>query len=304
MPNDEGIARIAEAQHGLVTRAQARALGLSPRAIRHQLDRDRWAQVRPGVYLIRGVPRSWPQAVLAVVLAAGEFALASHRTAARLWRLPVAPGDRIEVTTPIERQVRLPGVRGHRSGLFDERDLAVVHHVPVTAPARTLADLSRALTEGELGAALDEGIRRGVLSLSAMHAVAQRFGIAPGRSPKTMLGVLARRIPGYDAGDSELETHVWEVIRNAGLPPPVRRHPIRVNGRRYVIDLAYPDQRVAIEVDGFGVHGTRTAFDHDRARQNALVLDRWQVLRFTSRSTDEQIANEVAHALFGRETTP
>lgn len=114
-----------------------------------------------------------------------------------------------------------------------------------------------------------------------------------------MQGMLARRIPGYDPGDSELETHVWEVIHDADLPAPVRRHPIRVDGRQYVIDLAYPEARIAIEVDGFGVHGGRTAFDHDRERQNALVLDRWRVLRFTSRSTDEQIASEIHHALFG-----
>lgn len=303
MDINAAVGELAERQYGLITWAQARDLGLSRRQVQHRVTSGTWQRVRPRVYIVRGAPRSWPQSVLSAVLAAPEPAYASHRTAARLWRLPIEPGDRIEITTLIERQVRIDGVRSHRSGSWDERDVAFVGRIPTTSAARTLADLSSALTEAELGAALDEGMRKGALSLSAMHAVAQRFGIAPGRSPKTMVAVLAKRIPGYDPGDSELETHVWEVIHDAGLPLPRRRHPIRVDGRRYVIDLAYPEQRIAIEVDGFGVHGPRTAFDQDRARQNALVLDEWRVLRFTSRSANEQIVHEVSHALFGHEGT-
>ena len=47
------------------------------------------------------------------------------------------------------------------------------------------------------------------------------------------------------------------------------------------VDFAYVDRRIAIEVDGFGVHGTAAALSSDLARQNALVLQGWTVLRFT-----------------------
>jgi very-short-patch-repair endonuclease len=301
---EKAVATVAARQHGLISFAQARSLGMSGHQIRHRMTLGIWERVRPTVYAFRGAPRSWPQTVLSAVLATAGPAYASHRTAARLWRLPIDPGDRIEITTMLERRLRIDGVCAHRSGAWDERDIASVSGIPTTSVARTLADLSSALTPTELGAALDHGLRKGVVSLSAMHAVARRFGIAPGRSPKTMLAVLAKRIPGYDPGDSELETHVWEVIRNAGLPIPVRRHSIRVNGRRYVIDLAYPEQKIAIEVDGFDVHAPRTPFDGDRARQNVIVLAHWKPLRYTSASPDHQIVSEVTAALFGHSPPP
>jgi hypothetical protein len=49
----------------------------------------------------------------------------------------------------------------------------------------------------------------------------------------------------------------------------------------YVIDLAFPAQRVAIEVDGWAWHMTADRFVEDRRRQNALVNKQWTILRFT-----------------------
>lgn len=197
----------------------------------------------------------------------------------------------------LERRVRLPGVIVHRSGVWDERDVTVVGVIPVTSAARTLADLSTHLGVDGLARALDDGLRRGAVRLSAMHAVAMRFGIAPGRSPSVMHAVLAARVPGYDPGDSELETWVWLVLREAGLQLPVRRHPVRVGGRRYVLDLAYVEERISIEADGFGPHGIRSAFDADRARDRAIQLGGWRTLHFTTTSTPEEVVTDVSRAL-------
>ncbi len=65
---------------------------------------------------------------------------------------------------------------------------------------------------------------------------------------------------------------------------------------RYRIDLAYPDLRIAIELDGWAVHGTRGAFDHDRARGNELALAGWTLLRFTSSSTWIEVVRTVEAA--------
>lgn len=165
---------------------------MSRRQIQYRVDTDVWERIRPRVYVVRGTPRSWPQTVLSAILAAGDATYASHRTAARLWDLPIERIDRIEVTIPIERRVRIPGVIAHRSGTLHELDVAMVGGVPVTSPARTLADLSSMLTVEQLGRALDDGLRRGIVSLTAMHAVSSRFAtISPGRSPKKMAEVLA-----------------------------------------------------------------------------------------------------------------
>jgi hypothetical protein len=296
MEIDARIASLAARQYGLITKSRARRAGFSPKAVRHRVSTGRWVQVRPGVYAIAGTPPSWHQAVLAAVLASGDAAFASHATAARLWELPLPSIHEIEITIPRERRVRLPGVRAHQTGIFHELDFGELHGIPVARPARLLVDLSSRLSDADLGKAIDEGLRRGVLSLNAIQACAKRFDIAPGRSPSRLRRVLGNRIPGYDPGDSDLETEILEAILRANLPPPVRRYPLSVGGRRFVIDLAYPDLKTAIEVDGFDVHGTRSAFDADRERQNALVVARWRVLRFTSNSTPQEIADTVAAA--------
>ena len=73
----------------------------------------------------------------------------------------------------------------------------------------------------------------------------------------------------------------------AGLPRPVLQHPVELGGRRYRIDLAYPEQRVAIELDG-SVHLRRDVWEADHERQKALVLAGWTVLRFTWREDDRR----------------
>ncbi len=49
----------------------------------------------------------------------------------------------------------------------------------------------------------------------------------------------------------------------------------------YRVDVAFPKQRVAIEVDGLAFHSDSDDFHQDRVRQNAIALAGWQVLRFT-----------------------
>jgi very-short-patch-repair endonuclease len=48
-----------------------------------------------------------------------------------------------------------------------------------------------------------------------------------------------------------------------------------------VVDVLFAAQRLVIEVDGWRTHGTRAAFQRDRATQNALVGAGYLVLRFT-----------------------
>jgi very-short-patch-repair endonuclease len=72
---------------------------------------------------------------------------------------------------------------------------------------------------------------------------------------------------------------------------------VRRGAKTYRIDLCYPEQQIAIEFDSWKHHSGRSAFDHDRARGNDLVLLGFHLLRFTSRSGDQQIVDSVAAAL-------
>lgn len=76
---------------------------------------------------------------------------------------------------------------------------------------------------------------------------------------------------------SEAERRVVELLRAAGFAGWHANY--RVGP--YAVDIAFPAQRVAIEIDGWAFHSDEQTFQNDRARQNKLALKGWQVLRFT-----------------------
>src|SRR5438067_12750110 len=117
-PNlDAQVAAIAAQQYALITRRQARATGMSPKAIKHRLATGRWEVAEYDVYRMAGSPRTWRQQLLATVLAAGERAAASGVSAAALWRLPGFPYGPLDVTNPYGKSRRPLPAGGRQSCL-------------------------------------------------------------------------------------------------------------------------------------------------------------------------------------------
>jgi very-short-patch-repair endonuclease len=69
-----------------------------------------------------------------------------------------------------------------------------------------------------------------------------------------------------------------------------------VNARvgRYVVDFRWREQRLIVETDGYEAHGTRTAFERDRARDAGLTAAGYVILRFTWRQLTEDAATVAA----------
>jgi very-short-patch-repair endonuclease len=222
-----------------------------------------------------------------------------------LWGFPGFENADVEITVPLGRQPRVAGIVVHRSGLITDADVGDVEGIPCMRAARTIVDLSGRLTVEALERTVDDALRAGVLTIGGLGREIRRFlHIAPGRSPKALERVLRDRVPGFEPSKSELERRVYRVIVASGLPEPVRQYKVELNGSTYYLDMAYPEARVAIEVDGYLYRRERGPFDTDRARQNALVLAQWTVLRFTSRSSDEDIVRDLTDALFVKKPAP
>ena len=86
---------------------------------------------------------------------------------------------------------------------------------------------------------------------------------------------------------SDLEdTFAWQV-RATQCPAPVREYKFAVR-RRWRFDFAWPDQMLAMEIEGGtwsgGRHTTGKGFAADCAKYNCAVMDGWRVLRFTGES--------------------
>ena len=297
MTVDQVIAEMAESQHGLVALDQLAEAGVQPHHVDRRLQRGSLLRVRKAVFAVAGSPCGFERDVLACVLAAGPAAVASHTTAAVLWGLPLVQHEVFEITTSRAHWARMSGVRAHRTVAFLACEHTGLRGIPVTTVARTLVDLSGSLSTAQLGRMTDRALRQNTLHLDDLRKCVAGLPSAPGRHPTRVQRVLQRRLPGYDAGDSGLEMRFARAIVSGGLPEPVQQHPVSIGNRRYRIDLAYPDRKVAIEIDGWEYHRSRSAFDDDRSRANDLVVAGWNVLRFTSGMTDVQTVATVAAAL-------
>jgi len=85
---------------------------------------------------------------------------------------------------------------------------------------------------------------------------------------------------------SALEELLEQHIRLTGLPAPAREYRFHPR-RRWRFDFAWPDYRVAAEVDGGiysrGRHVRGRGFEGDAEKRNAAVMAGWRVLHFTPR---------------------
>ena len=282
--SDRQLFASAARRLGLITREEALST-VSARRLRTLIEHGAIVRVRPGVLRVVGAPESWRQHLLAVCLAAGPGACASFRAAAALWALPGSAQDALEITTPIGRRVRLRGVTVHVTSVTGPRHTTSVGGIPVTTPARTLCDLTAVASPTSIERAIEDALRRRLTTESAMASVFADLA-TPGRRRSTVMReLLAERIPGIERTESEPDARLVRIIRRAGLPEPVLQHRLRLESRAIRLDLAYPEQRVAIEYDGWDVHRQRSVFERDRARDNELTLRGWTVLRFTAKTS-------------------
>lgn len=277
MDPDRELARLAALQHGVVDRADARSVGLTDDAIHRRLRAGRLAQAHPGVYLLPGAPDTWHQRLLAACRAAGAGAVASHRAAASLWGL--LDGEEVEVTVGRSKGPAPQGVVVHRS-----RDLMPVHvtrrrAIPVTNPLRTMIDLGAVSSDDVVAEAVERGLVRRLFSVAALEWVLTDLAKPGRRGCGALRRVLDDRALGAAPPDSVLEARMARVLRSYGLPPAVFHHLVPEADAE--LDFAYVDRALAVEVDGFGVHGTAPAMSSDHDRHNRLVAAGWSVLRFT-----------------------
>lgn len=262
----------------MITRAQLRTHGVLPSGISDRVSAGRLHRLHRGVYAVGHAALGNEGRWMAAVLACGEGAVLSHRSAAALWGFlplerpgvgPRGPAD-VTVSGSSGRRKR-NGIRLHRSRTLSTADVTVRSRIPVTKPARTLEDLRRVLPSKPFAA---------VLRQAEFLRLPLGDRIAP------------------DHTRSELEASFLALCRRHRLPQP------EVNARvdRFLVDFLWRDRRLIVELDGWESHRSRSAFEEDRARDARLKLLGYDVVRFTWRqlqSEPRQIAFGI-RALLGR----
>ncbi|MEM7093262.1 MAG: type IV toxin-antitoxin system AbiEi family antitoxin domain-containing protein [Actinomycetota bacterium] len=102
--------------HGVITYAEALALGIGRGSVDRRVRSGEWKRMHRGVYRHAAIPVTWQTKALAAVRSTNG--LLSHRAAARVWRLEDFAQARVEVVVPEGRQRREPSFILHQSRQF------------------------------------------------------------------------------------------------------------------------------------------------------------------------------------------
>jgi very-short-patch-repair endonuclease len=273
---DGVIAALAARQYGVVSRAQLLAAGLGRGAIDRRIAAARLHPLHRGVFAVGHRVLTKHGVWMAAVLAAGDGAALSHRSAAELWGIRHTQRSRIDVTVPRHRRGR-PAVEYHQTVLpLDE--VTEERGIPVTNPARTLLDLAAVLTPQQLAHALNEAEIRRLASPLPLDALVARH---PGRRGTQALkrALDQQQEIGETITRSELEERFRAFVDEHALPHPRMNTPLGA----YTPDAVWPAARLVVELDSYGIHTTRQAFETDRERDRTLQLMGYRVIRITWR---------------------
>ena len=84
--------------------------------------------------------------------------------------------------------------------------------------------------------------------------------------------------PGAEA---ESERRLQRLLDEARIGGWKGNHPVVIAGRRFRLDVAFPEHRLDVEVDGWAYHRSKERRDRDIERDNLLTQAGWRVLRFS-----------------------
>jgi hypothetical protein len=273
------LARIADAQHGVVARWQLLMLGFSADQVKRRVRSARLHRVQSGVYAVgrRGLTKEgqW----MAAVLAGGQGAVLSDRDAAAAHALLRAEYGPIHVTTP-RKLVSRDGLRFHHRHLL-AAELTAVEGIPTTTVARTIVDLAATEPRRVVERAIHEAEVQRTLDLRALEAIVDRWPHS--RGIRAIRAILADRSLGSASTKEELEDAFVAFLDEEGFPHPQTNAWIQIGERWFQVDCLWRAQRLIVELDGWQVHGTRRRFETDRERDRALLKADWRPIRVTWR---------------------
>jgi hypothetical protein len=210
---------------------------------------------------------------MAAVLACGDEAALSHRSAAALWRIGTERGGTVDVSVRRRCRHRRSGLRARSRPSLPASDIVLHVGIPVTSPARTLLDLATELRGPGLERAVNEADKHDLIAPDSLRDALNDFG---GELGVRILRALLNRHT-FRLSDSELERLFRPIAAAAGLPPPLTK--AMVNG--FEVDFHWPDLGLVIETDGLRYHRTPSSQARDRLRDQTHTAAGLTPLRFT-----------------------
>jgi hypothetical protein len=243
-------------QGGVFRRSQAIAAGFTRRDVDGLLRTGSWSLVERGIYSTADVLAAHQlrtgghhlSACAARRLVLGKESVVSHESAAILLGIPLL--DPLE--GPVRLTVRCPGtatrgqVRGRYVAAVPAQHGTMIEGIPVTTAARTVVDLSRALTLDAALVSTDGALRMGLDRLDLIDVLADCGGW-PGIGQARAATLMATRW-----SESALESLAMLWFRRQRLPLPEQQLTVRGADGRWLarVDFVWREHRTVCELDG------------------------------------------------------
>jgi very-short-patch-repair endonuclease len=285
---------LAQAQYGLVTRRQLEELSLHRRSIQRRIQDGLLLPVYPGVLRLAGTPESWRQSLMAACLwgagclperwPRGSAAAVSHRAAAALHGLSGFAEEGVEIICSKPAQFTGAGFTVHRS-TPDPRFSMLVDRIPVTNPARTLIDLAAVLPAGGLERALDDALRRYLVTEKHLRWAIGGVDGYGRRGAGALAALLDGRAPDDGPSASVFQKGLRRLVLGARLPF-VEEFP--VPGTRYRVDLGNGEYLVGVEGDSAKHHSSPEDWRRDLERRNTITATGFTLVHFTPTDLKER----------------
>lgn len=267
---DRRVTALAERQHGVVGRDQARALGLSSSNLSYRLRAGHLIEFGTSTLRVPGTAPSWYSLLMAGLLDLGPEALITGRAGARLLGLDGFATEAADFLVP--RSLRHRTTIGTVTSSSDIRpgDKVVIDGFPVTSATRTIVELLRIASADEVGSALDSACRN-------VRKVGQR------RNGRELAGA--------------------PVPRGARLPAPVLRQRYQLEGVGVArVDFEYPLWGLVVEVGGQRGYLSLDERRRHARRRNALQLESRTIYFFARNDVVDEpayVVRTIAAALGG-----
>ncbi|HET7416956.1 MAG TPA: type IV toxin-antitoxin system AbiEi family antitoxin domain-containing protein [Solirubrobacterales bacterium] len=280
------MADLAGDQYGVVGLWQLERLGLSVKVVDKRVAAGRLHRVHQGAYAVGHRLLSQKGNLMAAVLACGPDAVLSHRSAAFLHGILDDGRDRVDVIAPNRRGRAPRAIKAHRDGTLTATDRAKIDGIPCTSLARTLLDIAATESASTLTYAVTQAEVEEVFDLVEVVGLLRR---SRGRRGVARLRLAIEHHDSLEQeARQELEKKLIRLWKRTQIPTPEVNGHLLVDGIALMPDFIWREAGLIVEADSRRVHGTATAFEKDRLRDQRLTAAGWTVIRVTWR----QVTNE------------
>lgn len=274
---DRAAIDLAHSQGGVLTRAQALALGFTRHQLEYRLETGRWQRVSDLGYRLLPSNDDFDQLMAAVSLL--PAAVVSHESAGALHGFRWLKDAPATVSVHSRTTHSFEGVVVKRCHDLHDQHWVEYRGLRLTTPARTVFDLAASYGDRRLNRIVSGLMDAGHVSETELEEVLASVGRRGKPGTQRMRKLLAALGVGSHASELERRGRLLLPRHRCGCKPVGEYEIPWLPRRRF--DDAYPRHKVAVEWDSVRYHGQRDSFESDRQRDRTALERGWRVLRFT-----------------------